>query len=137
MQRQITQSLIAASVTRLASMITISQPSYGKNTSFYCSRKSGEFFTFMRTSDGKKYEVMKFVQSDFPQNRAEKHRNTLQSEVKLILEELKQTITEEVKSDEDEIIKHTADLVIKCLNYWNLYVFLWIINPLWTVFMIY
>jgi plasmid stability protein len=47
------------------------------------------------------------------QNRAEKHGNTLQAEVKLILEELKQTITEEVKSDEHEIIKHKADLMLQ------------------------
>ena len=63
---KLTHTLIIASVTTLANMITISQPSYGQDTSFYCNRKGGEYFTFMRTSDGKKYQVMKFAQSDFP-----------------------------------------------------------------------
>jgi hypothetical protein len=60
-----TQTLIVASLTALASIVTISKPSYGQSTTFFCERKGGEFFTFMSSDDGRKYQVMKFASTDF------------------------------------------------------------------------
>ncbi|MEY3332980.1 MAG: hypothetical protein RLZZ176_1280, partial [Cyanobacteriota bacterium] len=64
---RLTQTLMLACVTVLTSVFTGNQSSYGytAGTKFSCERKGGEYFTVLRTEDSKKYQVMKFVSTDF------------------------------------------------------------------------
>ena len=64
---RLTKNLILAGVTVLSGIVTTNQPSYSSTgTRFSCERKGGEYFTFLRTEDSKKYQVMKFASTDFP-----------------------------------------------------------------------
>ncbi|MDB9437733.1 COP23 domain-containing protein [Dolichospermum lemmermannii CS-548] len=65
---RLTKNLILAVVTVLSGVVTTNQPSYSYTTGtrFSCERKGDEYFTFLRTEDSKKYQVMKFASTDFP-----------------------------------------------------------------------
>ncbi|MBD2136740.1 hypothetical protein H6F32_03845 [Anabaena sp. FACHB-1237] len=63
---KLTQVFMVATLTALSNIVTISKPTYGQSTTFYCDRRGGEFFTFMRTEDRRKYKVMQFALTDFP-----------------------------------------------------------------------
>ncbi|MBD2691433.1 COP23 domain-containing protein [Anabaena catenula] len=66
MKQRLSTTFIFASLMALATTATISQPSYARGTTFYCGRSSGEYFTFARTEDGRRYPVMKWTSTDFP-----------------------------------------------------------------------
>lgn len=59
MKYKLSTTFIFASLMAVATTATISQPSYAGGTTFYCDAKGGEYFTFARTEDGRKYRVMK------------------------------------------------------------------------------
>jgi hypothetical protein len=66
MKRKFSTTLILSSLLALATTVSISKPSYAGGTRFYCDRVGGEYFTFARTEDGRKYRVMKWTSTDFP-----------------------------------------------------------------------
>lgn len=57
----VTIALVAA----LTTTATINQPSYGEGTTFYCGKSNGVPTTFVRTQDGKKVPMVRWVSSSY------------------------------------------------------------------------
>ncbi|MBD2570196.1 MULTISPECIES: COP23 domain-containing protein [Nostocaceae] len=74
MKYKLSTTFIFASLMAVATTATISQPSYAGGTTFYCDRSGGEYFTFARTEDGRRYRVMKWTSTDFPAPHNPKNR---------------------------------------------------------------
>lgn len=58
-------TITLASLTALATIATINQPSYAQGTTFYCDRSKGTLVTFARTQDGRKIPVIRWTSNNY------------------------------------------------------------------------
>jgi hypothetical protein len=66
MRQKLSLTFIFASLIAVATTVSINQPSYAEGTKFYCDTLGGEYFTFARTEDGRRYRVMPTTTEEMP-----------------------------------------------------------------------
>ncbi|WP_353932117.1 COP23 domain-containing protein [Okeanomitos corallinicola TIOX110] len=76
MKNKLFTTFISGCLLALATTLSISEPSYAGGTKFYCAVLGGEYFTFARTEDGRRYKVMGWTSTDFPKPYNLKYRCT-------------------------------------------------------------
>jgi hypothetical protein len=77
---RLTQIFAIASLTALTTIPVISQPSYAGDTTFYCDTQNGKYFTFAKTEDRSKSQIIGWTSTDFPPPYNPKYRCQVVSE---------------------------------------------------------
>ena len=71
---KLTQIFATVSLTALASLASMGQPSYAGSNKFYCAAEGGQYFTFTRTEDGQNRKIMGWISNQFPLKYSPKKR---------------------------------------------------------------
>lgn len=62
---RVTTTVTLASLTTLATITTLVQPSNGQGTNFYCGKSKGIPVTFARTQDGRKVTIINWTSNSY------------------------------------------------------------------------